>query len=70
MNKVIYTSYIDVTLSFSHETTAKSKADAETYFNELDLNEVMCMLKGKDSLRTNPSLNYNIESQEVLEIVT
>ena len=72
MKNKIYTADIDVTLSFSNEIIANSKADAENYFNELTLAEVMCMLKNKNSLKNNPSLEYDIEvihdSVQLLEL--
>ena len=72
MKNKIYTADIDVTLSFSNEIIANSIADAENYFNELTLAEVMCMLKNKNSLKNNPSLDYDIEvihdSVQLLEL--
>ena len=72
MKNKIYTADIDVTLSFSNEIIANSKAEAENYFNDLTLAEVMCMLKNKHSLKNNPSLDYDIEvihdSVQLLEL--
>jgi len=57
----IYTAYIDVDLSFTQETLARSKADAESYFNQLTLADIISLLKEKESLKTNPSLECEIE---------
>tara|TARA_R100000234_G_scaffold120000_1_gene104769 strand:- start:38 stop:274 length:237 start_codon:yes stop_codon:yes gene_type:complete len=65
MTNEVYTAYVDVTLSFSNEIIANSKDDAESYFNKLTIAEVMCMLKNKNSLKTNPSLEYEIEVSDV-----
>tara|TARA_R100000655_G_scaffold32787_1_gene64779 strand:+ start:6844 stop:7068 length:225 start_codon:yes stop_codon:yes gene_type:complete len=61
MTDKIYTAYIDVDLSFSQETLARSKADAESYFNQLTLADIISLLKEKESLKTNPSLECEIE---------
>jgi len=60
-----FESYIELTLRFAHDTTAKTLPEAEEWFENLNYDDLMNILKEKN---LNDTIESEIEIQSVEEM--